>query len=55
MNDELREMILKQASASQLQAAARKSAGLTLMREVGFGMARSGITTPDEVLRVTKV
>ena len=54
MNDKLREMVLKQASASQLEQTARQH-GLVLMREEGWRLARLGYTTPDEVLRVTKV
>lgn len=55
LNDELREMILNRASASQLLKVAQESAGLVLMREEGWRMCRAGFTTPDEVLRVTKV
>ncbi len=54
MNDEMREMVIKQASASQILHVARQ-AGLVLMREEGWRLCREGVTTPDEVLRVTKV
>ena len=54
MNDELRELILNSASASQLLTVARRDAGLVLMREDGWRMVRAGLTTPEEVLRVTK-
>jgi len=54
MDDELREMVLNQASASQLQTVACEH-GLVLMRDVGWELCRRGFTTPQEVLRVTKV
>ncbi len=54
MNDKLREMVLQHASAAQLEAVARQQ-GLVLMREEGWRLARAGVTTPEEVLRVTKV
>jgi general secretion pathway protein E len=55
MTDELREMVLNHASAAQLQNVAREKAGLVLMREAGWDLCRRGLTTPQEVLRVTKV
>jgi len=55
MTDELRDMVLQHASAAQLQTVARERAGLVLMRDVGWDLCRRGITTPDEVLRVTKI
>ncbi|MCK4341506.1 MAG: Flp pilus assembly complex ATPase component TadA [Phycisphaerae bacterium] len=54
MDDELRELVLNQAAASQILHLACKK-GLVLMREEGWRLAREGITTPEEVLRVTKV
>jgi general secretion pathway protein E/type IV pilus assembly protein PilB len=54
MNDELREMVLNEASAAQIQNVARQH-GLVLMREEGWRLCRAGLTTPEEVLRVTKV
>lgn len=55
MTDELREMVLNHASAAQLQNVARERAGFVLMREAGWDLCRRGLTTPQEVLRVTKV
>ncbi len=55
MNDELREMVLNHASAAQLQNVACERADLVLMREAGWDLCRRGLTTPQEVLRVTKV
>lgn len=54
MTDELRDMVLNHSSAAQLQTVAQKH-GLVLMREVGWDLCRRGFTTPQEVLRVTKV
>jgi general secretion pathway protein E len=54
MNDQMREMVINQASASQILQVARKQ-GLVLMREEGWRICRAGHTTPQEVLRVTKV
>jgi general secretion pathway protein E/type IV pilus assembly protein PilB len=54
MTDELREMVLQHASASQLQKAGCEH-GLVLMREAGWDLCRRGFTTAQEVLRVTKV
>ncbi len=54
MTDELREMVLQRVSAAQLENKGRQQ-GLVLMREVGWDLCRRGLTTPEEVLRVTKV
>ncbi len=54
MNDELRDMVLNEASATQIQNTARQH-GLVLMRDEGWRLCRAGLTTPTEVLRVTKV
>jgi general secretion pathway protein E/type IV pilus assembly protein PilB len=54
MTDELRDMVLNRCSAAQLQARACEQ-GLVLMREVGWELCRRGITTAEEVLRVTKI
>jgi general secretion pathway protein E/type IV pilus assembly protein PilB len=54
MTDELREMVLQRASASQLENRGRQH-GFVLMREAGWDLCRRGLTTAEEVLRVTKV
>jgi type II secretory ATPase GspE/PulE/Tfp pilus assembly ATPase PilB-like protein len=54
LTDELRELILNEASASQLLRTAREQ-GLVLMRDEGWRLCREGETTPEEVLRVTKI
>jgi general secretion pathway protein E len=52
-NNEIRQMILKNASADQLRDAARR-AGMRTLAEDGWRLVRSGTTTAEEVLRVTK-
>ena len=52
-NNDLRRMILKNASADELREAARR-AGMRMLAEDGWRLVRLGITTPEEVLRVTK-
>ncbi len=53
MNDEIRELVVQRASAGVIQKAAIRN-GLRLLREDGWDKVRQGITTPEEVLRVTK-
>ncbi len=53
MNDELRELIMRNADASEITAAARRH-GMSSLREDGWGKAKSGLTTAGEVLRVTQ-
>jgi type IV pilus assembly protein PilB len=54
MNNELREMIMSNASTDELRNAAQKGGMLTL-RDAGMKVAFEGITTPDEVVRETIV
>jgi type II secretory ATPase GspE/PulE/Tfp pilus assembly ATPase PilB-like protein len=53
MNDELRNLILAKSDAMHLMAAARRS-GMRTLREDGWAKVPAGITTADEVLRVTQ-
>ncbi len=53
LSSEIREMILKEASAGVLRDAARKR-GMRTLAEDGWRLVTKGITSPDEVLRVTK-
>ncbi|MBG88537.1 MAG: general secretion pathway protein GspE [Verrucomicrobiales bacterium] len=53
LSAEVREMILKDCSAGQLRDAARKR-GMRTLAEDGWRLVNKGITSPDEVLRVTK-
>ncbi len=54
VTDELREMILARKSATEIQDVARRR-GLKLMRADGWSKVVKGITTADEVVRVTTV
>ncbi len=54
MNEELREMVVQRASASQMLPVAR-NAGMQLLREDGWRLVRTGQSTPEEVLRATKI
>jgi len=53
VNDELRELIVKHSSATQILQVARHQ-GLKLMREDGWAKVLRGETTVEEVNRVTK-
>ena len=53
LNDELRELILASRSSGEIRRAARGS-GLSSLSEDGWRVVREGMTTVDEVLRVTK-
>ena len=51
-NDEMRDLIMNQASTSVLRAAAQR-AGMRLLRENGMAAIYDGITTVDEVVKET--
>ncbi|MBX3375721.1 MAG: type II/IV secretion system protein [Phycisphaeraceae bacterium] len=51
MTDELREMIMRRASAHEIAAAAKRSGDLTTLLEDGFAKVRAGVTTVEEVVR----
>ena len=53
MTDEIREMILKDASSSEIALKARES-GLKTLKEDGLEKIKRGYTTIQEVLRVTQ-
>jgi type II secretory ATPase GspE/PulE/Tfp pilus assembly ATPase PilB-like protein len=53
MNDEIREMILNRASATEIKYRAIATGFKTLFSS-GLEKIKAGITTPDEVLRVTE-
>lgn len=52
MNDELRALLVRKADASSLEQAARR-AGLRTLHEDGLRQAAEGITSLEEVLRLT--
>ena len=51
-NDEIRDLVMQQASANILRAAAQK-AGMRLLRDNGLAAIYDGITTIDEVIKET--
>ena len=53
MNEELRSLLMSRADASTLEHAARR-AGLRTLHEEGLRQAVAGITSLEEVLRVTR-
>jgi type II secretory ATPase GspE/PulE/Tfp pilus assembly ATPase PilB-like protein len=53
LNDEIRKKIMNNADAVDLTSAARRN-GMRNLREDGWLKVRDGITTADEVLRVTQ-
>jgi general secretion pathway protein E len=53
MNDELRRLVLKHGDATEIQAVAQKQ-GMDTMYEDGLRKAVLGMTTMEEVLRVTQ-
>ena len=54
LDDEIREKVMLRAPVSEVISVARKN-GLRLLREDGWVKVRNGITTPEEVIRSTKM
>jgi hypothetical protein len=50
---QLRQMVLQNCSSGEIAAAAKQH-GLRVLSEDGWRLVRAGVTTPEEVLRVTK-
>lgn len=53
MNDDIRQLLLKGRSSGEIRVAARNN-GMRSLSEDGWRLVSEGITTVDEVLRVTK-
>ncbi|MEH6576288.1 MAG: type II secretion system ATPase GspE [Amphritea sp.] len=53
MNDEIRQLVLRRADAGAIREAARQS-GMSTMYEDGRDKAQQGVTTIEEVIRVTQ-
>jgi type IV pilus assembly protein PilB len=51
-NDEMRDLVMSQASTNVLRTAAQR-AGMRLLRNNGLAAIYDGITTVDEVLKET--
>jgi general secretion pathway protein E/type IV pilus assembly protein PilB len=54
VDDGLREMILKREGANRLKKYAMDH-GMKTLRDDGWDRVRAGVTTPEEVIRITKV
>ena len=54
VDDSIKELILKRASANQIKERA-KELGMVTLRQRGWQKVMEGITTPEEVMRVTEV
>ena len=52
LNDDLRDMIMANCSTDELRDKAREY-GMNTLRDAGFDMAETGVTTFDEVVRET--
>jgi len=52
VDDEMRELIFSEAPITAMRAAALNK-GMILLREDGFRKASEGVTTLEEVIRVT--
>jgi general secretion pathway protein E len=53
LSDEIRKMIMRNADAAEITQAARHG-GMRTLREDGWMKVRTGLTTADEVIRVTQ-
>ncbi len=54
MNDKIRDLVVKQASSSEIKQEAVKE-GMVTMMEDGLEKVRNGVTTLEEVLQVTQI
>jgi hypothetical protein len=52
-NNEIRQLILKNCSSGEIREAARRN-GMRTLADDGWRLVSQGVTTPEEVLRVTK-
>ena len=50
---QIQDMILKRVSSLEIRRKARKL-GMRTLRETGWEKVKQGVTTPEEVLRVTE-
>ena len=53
LDDEIRRLIMSNADAAQVTAAARRL-GMRSLREDGWGKVKAGVSTAGEVIRVTQ-
>jgi len=53
LNDDINNLILARASASQIKNQAVKM-GMKTLRQSGWDKVRKGLTSPEEIIRVTQ-
>jgi type II secretory ATPase GspE/PulE/Tfp pilus assembly ATPase PilB-like protein len=53
LNDEIRKMVMENRDSVEITAAARRN-GMRNLREDGWLKVRNGVTTVEEVMRVTQ-
>ena len=53
INKELRRMIADGATVDEMTVAARKSQGMRSLRESAVALVQRGVTTPEELLKIT--
>ena len=53
INKALRRMIAEGASIEEMTDAARKNQGMRSLRESAVQLVRDGVTTPEELLKIT--
>lgn len=53
INKELRRMIADGATVEEMTVAARKSQGMRSLRESAVALVQRGVTTPEELLKIT--
>ncbi len=52
-NEEVRRLILQRCSSEEIRSAAQK-AGMNTLRQIGIDKLKEGITTPEEIMRITQ-
>ncbi len=53
VDDTIKKMVMEEANFEEIRTFARKEKGFKTMREDGVSKVREGITTPEEIIRVT--
>ncbi len=54
VDDTVRDMVLRREGANKIKAFCVKERGMRTLREDGWDRVRAGVTTPEEVIRITK-
>ena len=53
VDDAIKKMVMEEANFEEIRNFARKKKGFKTLREDGISKVRKGITTPEEIMRVT--